>query len=51
MAYVFLIFQNAKDVITEMTEKSCFRRLFDKQHGKLSQTHLKSTRQQPYQIY
>ena len=51
MAYVFLIFQTAKDVVTEMTEKSCFRRPFDKQHGKRSQTHLKSTRQQPYQIY
>ena len=34
-----------------MSNKSCFRRHFDKQHGKRSQTLLKSARQHLYHIY
>ena len=34
-----------------MSKKSCFRRPFDKQHGKLSQALMKSTSQTPLHIY
>ena len=39
-----------KNVVRQMSEKSCFRRLYNKQHGKRSQTVLKYERQHFYQI-
>ena len=47
-ACVFPKLQTAKDVVREMSKKSCFRRPSDKQHCKRSQTLLKSLRQQLY---
>ena len=47
-ACVFPKLQTAKDVVREVSKKSCFRRPSDKQHGKRSQTLLKSLRQQLY---
>ena len=40
-----------KDGVRQMSDRSCFRRPFDKQHGKQSQTLLKSVRQHLYRIY
>ena len=50
-AYAFRKLQTAKDVVTQMSEKSRFRRPFNKQHVKRSQTHLKSARQRLYHFY
>ena len=50
IAYVFPELQTAKDVVRQMSKKSCFRRPFDKQHGKRSKTLLKSPREDLYHI-
>ena len=50
-AYAFRKLQTAKDVVTQMSEKSRFRRPFNKQHVKRSQTQLKSARQRLYHFY
>ena len=42
IAYVFSKLQTAKDVVTQMSKKFRFRRPYSKQHGKWSQTLLKS---------
>ena len=51
IAFVFRKLQTAKDVVREMPKKSSFRRPFDKQHGKRSQTLLKSEVQLLYHNY
>ena len=51
IAYVFPKLQTAKYVVRQMSKKSCFRRPFDKQNGKWSQTLMKSVRQHLYHIY
>ena len=51
IAYVFPKLQTAKDVVREVSKKSCFRRPFHKLHGKRSQTLLKSARQHLDHIY
>ena len=51
IAYVFVKLQAAKDVVGQMSKKSHFRRPFDKQHGRRSQTLLKSAQLNLYQIY
>ena len=38
IAYLFPKLQNAKNVVRQMYKKSLFRRPFDKQYGKQSQT-------------
>ena len=47
IADVFPKLQNAKDVVRQMSKKSCFRRPFDKKHGKRSQPLLKSVMADP----
>ena len=51
IAYVFQKLQTVKYVVRQMSKKSCFRRLFDKQYGKRAQTLLKSAQQQLYHSY
>ena len=51
VAYVFPKLQTTKDAVREMSKKSRFRRLFNKQNVKRSQTLLKSVRQHVYHIY
>ena len=51
IAYVFPKLRIAKDMVREMSKKSRFKRPFDKQHGKRSQTLLKSPWQHLYHIY
>ena len=51
IAYVFPKLQTAKYVVRQMSKKFCFRRPFDKQNGKRSQTLMKSVRQLLYHIY
>ena len=41
IAYVLTKPRNPKDIVRQMSIKSCFRRPYDKQHGKRSQTLLK----------
>ena len=48
---VFLNLRTPKYVVREMSKKSCFRGLFDKGHGKRTETLLKSERQYLYHIY
>ena len=48
-ADVFPKLQTAKEVVRQMSKKSHFIRLFDKQYGKRSL--LRSTREQLYHIY
>ena len=50
-AYVFPILQTRKEVVMQMSKKSCFRRPFYKQHGKWSQILMKSARQLLCHIY
>ena len=45
--HVFLKFQTAKEVLRQISKKSRSRRPFDSQHGKRSQTLLKSARHHP----
>ena len=40
-----------KNMIKEMSNKSCFRGPFNRQHGKWVETLLKSERQHLYNIY
>ena len=51
IADVFLNLRTPKYVVREMSKKSCFRGLFDKGHGKRTETLLKSERQYLYHIY
>ena len=51
MAYVFWKLQTVKYVVRQMSKKSCFRRPFNKEFGKLAKTWLKCPRQQFYHIY
>ena len=51
IADVLTIIRTLKDVVTQISKKSSFRRPFDKQPGKPSQTLLKSARQHLYDIY
>ena len=51
IADVFLNLRTPKYVVREMSKKSCFRGLFDKGHGKRTETLLKSERQHLYHIY
>ena len=51
MAYVFWKLQTVKYVVRQMSKKSCFRRPFNKEFGKLAKTWLKCPRQQSYHIY
>ena len=51
IAYVFRKLQTAKCVVRLITKKSRFRRPFNKQHGKRSQTLLKSEGQHLYRNY
>ena len=48
IAYVLTKIQTPKHVVRQMSKKSCFRRPYDMQHGKRSQTLLKSARQHNY---
>ena len=50
IAYVFTKTRIPKDVVRQMPKKSCFRRLYYKQHRKRFQTVLKYERQHFYQI-
>ena len=49
--YVFPKLQTAKDVVRQMSEKSRFKRLFDKRDGKPFQTQFKSARPNLYHLY
>ena len=49
--YVFPKLQTAKDVVRQMYEKSCFKRLFDKRDGEPFQTQFKSARPNLYHLY
>ena len=51
IADVFPKLQSSKNVFKEMSKKSCFRGPFDKQHGKVNQTMLKSERHQRYHFF
>ena len=48
--HVFPKLRTAKSVVRYMSEKSRFRRPFDRQHGKRDQTLLQSERQNHYHI-
>ena len=48
IAYVFWNLQTVENVVRQMSKKSRFRRLFDKQYAKQAQTLLKSARRQLY---
>ena len=48
IAYLFSILQTVKDVVTQMSKKSSFRRPFDKQQ---SETLLKYVQQHLYHFY
>ena len=50
IAYVMTKKRIPKDVVRQMSKTSRFRRLYDKQHGKRSQTVLKYERQHISQI-
>ena len=50
IAYVLTKTRIPKDVVRQMPKKSCFRRLYYKQHRKRFQTVLKYERQHFYQI-
>ena len=51
MVDVFPKLRTEKDLVKQMSKNSLFRRNFDKQHGKRSQTLLKSARKHLYHIY
>ena len=51
IADVFRSLKTVTNVVKQMSKKSRFRRLFDKQYGKRAQTLLQSAHQQLYQIY
>ena len=45
IAYVLTKIRTKKNVVRQMSKDSCFRRPYDKQHGKRSKTLLKSARE------
>ena len=51
IAYIFPKLQTTKNVVRQMAKKSRFRKPFKKQHGKPSQTLLKSARLHFYHIH
>ena len=51
VAYIFPKLQTAKDGVRQMSDRSCFKKPFDKRHDKQSQALLKSARQHLYRIY
>ena len=51
IVYVFRKLQTRKDVVRQMSEKSCFRKPFNKRHSKPCQTLLKSEDQLLYHIF
>ena len=51
IADVFQKLCTPKNVVTQMSKKSCFRGHLNKEHGKPAQTLLKSKRQHLYHIY
>ena len=51
IANVFPNFQTVKDLVRPLSKKCPFRTWFDSQHVKVSQTLVKSSREQFYQIY
>ena len=51
IANFFLKSWTPKNVFKQMSKNSCFRGTFNKQHGKVDQTMLKSARHQLYNIY
>ena len=51
IADVFQKLCTPKNVVTQMSKKSCFRGPLNKEHGKPAQTILKSERQHRYHIY
>ena len=50
IADLFLILRTAKNVVSYMSKKSRFKEPFDRQHGKLVQTLLRSEPQHRYHI-
>ena len=51
IGYVLTKLQTPKDVVRQMSKKTCFRRSYEMWHVKWSETRLKSARQHLYQIY
>ena len=51
IVYVFPKLETAKDVVTQISKKSCFRTPLDSQHAKGSKTLLKFVRKQFYHIF
>ena len=51
IAYAIPSLGTAKHVVKQMSKTSCFRRSFNRQHGKQSQTLLNSERQHLYHNY
>ena len=49
--YVFREFHTRKNLVRWMLQTSCFRRPFEKEHGKRSQTLLKPAGQHLYHLY
>ena len=51
IVYVFWKSQTVKQVVRQISKKSCFRRPLNKQHGKWAKELLKSAQQQLFHIY
>ena len=51
IAAAFLILRTPKNVVIQLSKKSCSRGPFDKQQGKRAETLLKSEPQHLYYIY
>ena len=51
IAYLLTKLRTLKDVDRQISKKSCFRRPYDKQHGKRSRTLLKYAREHLYHIF
>ena len=51
IAYVLTKWRTPKDVDKQISKKSCFRRPYDKQHGKRSRTLLKYPREPSYHFF
>ena len=51
IGYVLTKLQAPKDVVKQMSKKTCFRRPYEKWNVKWSETRLKSARQHLYQIW
>ena len=50
IADLFPKLRTPKNVVRDMSKKSCFKRTFDRQHGKRVQTLLQSEREHRYHI-